>query len=56
MMIPSTTIYEILFFNEERTILNAENSKVLSYSIGNVIHDSEPDIWVENETWKNNLE
>lgn len=50
-MIPSTTIYELLF-DESPTILNIKNEKILSYSVGDVLSDEQSELWVENEEWK----
>lgn len=59
VMIPSTTIYEILFgANETETILEVKNeynkeTEQTLYS-SNILMD-ENEIWTENSDWKNNL-
>lgn len=50
-MIPSTTIYELLF-DENPTILNTKNEKILSYSVGDVLSNEQSELWIENEEWK----
>ena len=55
-MIPSTTIYELLFDNETITSITTNNKPYTpKVKTVNVINN-ETDIWVEDESWKNNLE
>lgn len=51
-MIPSTTIYELLFDEKGPTLLNTTNEKILSYSVGDVLSDEQSELWIENEEWK----
>lgn len=56
VMIPSTTIYELLFDNETITSITTNNKPYTpKVKTVNVINN-ETDIWVEDESWKNNLE
>lgn len=55
VMIPSTTIFEILFDDENPTIITVNNENNITYSLGDIISEEPTDIWVEDESWKNNI-